>query len=49
MKTILKLYKIENSKILYIHQCDERSFNRGAMKNIGFLFVKKMYQNVTKI
>lgn len=43
MKTILKLYKIENSKILYIHQCDERSFNRGAMKNIGFLFVKKMY------
>ena len=43
MKTILKLYKIENSKILYIHQSDERSFNRGAMKNIGFLFVKKMY------
>ena len=43
MKNILENEK--NYKIFYIHQTDDRSFNRGAMKNIGFLVVKDMYPN----
>tara|TARA_B100000242_G_C42982252_1_gene455936 strand:- start:220 stop:990 length:771 start_codon:yes stop_codon:yes gene_type:complete len=53
MQNILEDYDKESYKILFIHQCDERSFNRGAMKNIGFLFVKnkypKDYENITLV
>lgn len=39
----MKSYKPYNSEIYYIHQTDDRPFNRGAMKNIGFLVIKEKY------
>lgn len=43
MKSILA--DVENYEIFYIHQNDNRTFNRGAIKNIGFIFVKQRYPN----
>ena len=43
MKQILE--DVNDYKIAYIHQQDERSFNRGAIKNIGFLIIKELYPN----
>jgi len=45
MKHVLSDYDPSTYEIYIIHQKDTRPFNRGGMKNIGFLAVKEKYPN----
>lgn len=45
MEFILEDYKKEEYEIYFSQQYDNRQFNRGAMKNVGFIAMREKYPN----
>ena len=48
MKYIMEDYKKNDYHIFFVEQKDHRDFNRGALKNIGFLAMKKNIPRIIK-
>ena len=48
MEYILEDYKKDTVAIYFVEQLDNRDFNRGAVKNIGFLAIRDRYPNSYK-
>lgn len=49
MEYLLEDYDKNSFDILLIHQKDDRPFNRGAVKNIGFIYAREKYSNYKDI
>ena len=49
MEYILEEYDKSTYEIIIVHQKDNRPFNRGAIKNIGFLYAREKYDYYKEI
>ena len=45
MNYVLEDMNKDDYEIHFAHQCDKRDFNRGGMKNIGFIAMREKYPN----
>jgi len=48
MEYILSDYAMGEAVVYFVHQRDKRSFNRGAIKNIGFIAMREKYPDTYK-
>ena len=48
MDFIMEYYQKDEYEIYFAHQCNNLPFNRGAMKNIGFLAMREKYPDTYK-